>query len=201
MATKLRQRRSDGERTYAAIVRAAAELATIDGLHGLSIARLADHVGISKSGLYAHFRSKEELQLATIEAAGEIFEEEVVRPTEGERTARGTLEALCERFFSHVERRVFPGGCFFAAASAEVDAHEGRVRDRVAEFMLGWIENLRGLVEAAQREGAIPPDEDPAQLAYELEAAMILANNLFVLTNDPATLERGRRAVRRLLAP
>jgi AcrR family transcriptional regulator len=201
MATKLRQRRSDGERTYAAIVRAAAELATIDGLHGLSIARLADHVGISKSGLYAHFRSKEELQLATIEAAGEIFEEEVVRPTEGERTARGTLEALCERFFSHVERRVFPGGCFFAAASAEVDAHEGRVRDRVAEFMLGWIENLRELVEAAQREGAIPPDEDPAQLAYELEAAMILANNLFVLTNDPATLERGRRAVRRLLAP
>jgi AcrR family transcriptional regulator len=201
MATKLRQRRSDGERTYAAIVRAAAELATIDGLHGLSIARLADHVGISKSGLYAHFRSKEELQLATIEAAGEIFEEEVVRPTEGERTARGTLEALCERFFSHVERRVFPGGCFFAAASAEVDAHEGRVRDRVAEFMLGWIENLRELVEAAQREGAIPPDEDPAQLAYELEAAMMLANNLFVLTNDPATLERGRRAVRRLLAP
>jgi AcrR family transcriptional regulator len=201
MATKLRQRRSDGERTYAAIVRAAAELATIDGLHGLSIARLADHVGISKSGLYAHFRSKEELQLATIEAAGEIFEEEVVRPTEGERTARGTLEALCERFFSHVERRVFPGGCFSAAASAEVDAHEGRVRDRVAEFMLGWIENLRELVEAAQREGAIPPDEDPAQLAYELEAAMMLANNLFVLTNDPATLERGRRAVRRLLAP
>jgi len=201
MAPKLRQRRSDGERTYAAIVRAAAELATIDGLHGLSIARLADHVGISKSGLYAHFRSKEELQLATIEAAGEIFEEEVVRPTEGERTARGTLEALCERFFSHVERRVFPGGCFFAAASAEVDAHEGRVRDRVAEFMLGWIENLRELVEAAQREGAIPPDEDPAQLAYELEAAMMLANNLFVLTNDPATLERGRRAVRRLLAP
>jgi AcrR family transcriptional regulator len=201
MATKLRQRRSDGERTYVAIVRAAAELATIDGLHGLSIARLADHVGISKSGLYAHFRSKEELQLATIEAAGEIFEEEVVRPTEGERTARGTLEALCERFFSHVERRVFPGGCFFAAASAEVDAHEGRVRDRVAEFMLGWIENLRELVEAAQREGAIPPDEDPAQLAYELEAAMMLANNLFVLTNDPATLERGRRAVRRLLAP
>jgi AcrR family transcriptional regulator len=201
MATKLRQRRSDGERTYAAIVRAAAELATIDGLHGLSIARLADHVGISKSGLYAHFRSKEELQLATIEAAGEIFEEEVVRPTEGERTARGTLEALCERFFSHVERRVFPGGCFFAAASAEVDAHEGRVRDRVAEFMLGWIENLRELVEAAQREAAIPPDEDPAQLAYELEAAMMLANNLFVLTNDPATLERGRRAVRRLLAP
>jgi AcrR family transcriptional regulator len=200
MATKLRQRRSDGERTYAAIVRAAAELATIDGLHGLSIARLADHVGISKSGLYAHFRSKEELQLATIEAAGEIFEEEVVRPTEGERTARGTLEALCERFFSHVERRVFPGGCFFAAASAEVDAHEGRVRDRVAEFMLGWIENLRELVEAAQREGAIPPEEDPAQLAYELEAAMMLANNLFVLTNDPATLERGRRAVRRLLA-
>ena len=186
MATAQRQRRSDGERTYQAIVRASAELATLEGLHGLSIARLADHVGISKSGLYAHFRSKEELQ--------------VVRPTEGEQTARGTLEALCERFFSHVERRVFPGGCFFAAASAEVDTHKGRVRDRISEFMLGWIDKLRDLVLAAQKEGTISPLEDPTQLAYELEAAMMLANNLFVLTNDPATLERGRRAVRRLLA-
>jgi AcrR family transcriptional regulator len=198
--TVQRQRRADGERTYQAIVRASAELATTEGLHGLSIARLADHVGISKSGLYAHFRSKEELQLATIEAAGEIFEEEVVRPTEGERTARGTLEALCERFFSHVERRVFPGGCFFAAASAEVDTHKGRVRDRISEFMLGWIDKLRELILAAQKEGSISPLEDPTQLAYELEAAMMLANNLFVLTNDPATLERGRRAIRRLLA-
>jgi AcrR family transcriptional regulator len=197
----MRQRRSDGERTYQAIVRASAELATIEGLHGLSIARLADHVGISKSGLYAHFRSKEELQLATIDAAGAIFEEEVVRPTEGEQTARGTLEALCERFFSHVERRVFPGGCFFAAASAEVDTHKGRVRDRISEFMLGWIDKLHDLILAAQKEGSISPLEDPTQLAYELEAAMMLANNLFVLTNDPATLERGRRAIRRLLAP
>jgi AcrR family transcriptional regulator len=200
VATAERQRRPDGERTYQAIVRASAELATIDGLHGLSIARLAEHVGISKSGLYAHFRSKEELQLATIEAAGEIFEEQVVRPTEGERTARGTLEALCERFFSHVERRVFPGGCFFAAASAEVDTHKGRVRDRISEFMLGWIDKLHDLILAAQKEGTISPLEDPRQLAYELEAAMMLANNLFVLTNDPATLERGRRAIRRLLA-
>ena len=161
MATAERQRRSDGERTYQAIVRASAELATLGGLHGLSIARLADHVGISKSGLYAHFRSKEELQLATIEAAGEMFEEEVVRPTEGERTARGTLEALCERFFSHVERRVFPGGCFFAAASAEVDTHKGRVRDRISEFMLGWIDKLHDLILAAQKEGTISPLEDP----------------------------------------
>jgi len=195
-----RHRRSDGERTYQAIVRASAELATIDGLHGLSIARLADHVGISKSGLYAHFRSKEELQLATIEAAGAIFEEEVVRPAEAEPTARATLEALCELFFSHVERRVFPGGCFFAAASAEVDTHKGRVRDRISEFMLGWIDKLRELIVAAQAEGSIDAAEDPTQLAYELEAAMMLANNLFVLTNDAATLERGRRAVRRLLA-
>jgi AcrR family transcriptional regulator len=200
VATAERQRRSDGERTYQAIVRASAELATIEGLHGLSISRLAEHVGISKSGLYAHFRSKEELQLATIEAAGQIFDEEVVRPTEGEQTARGMLEALCERFFSHVERRVFPGGCFFAAASAEVDTHKGRVRDRIAEFMLGWIDKLHDLILAAQKEGTISPLEDPRQLAYELEAAMMLANNLFVLTNDPATLERGRRAIRRLLA-
>src|SRR5437763_7823605 len=140
MAETEKTRRSDGERTYQSIVHASAALATIEGLHGLSIARLAEHVGISKSGLYAHFRSKEELQLATIAAAGEIFAAEVVRPTEREPTPRGRLEALCERFLSHVERRVFPGGCFFAAATAEVDTHRGRVRDSVAEFMLGWIE-------------------------------------------------------------
>jgi AcrR family transcriptional regulator len=201
MAATEKRRRSDGERTYQSIVHAAAALATIEGLHGLSIARLAEHVGISKSGLYAHFRSKEELQLATIVAAGEIFAAEVVDPTEGEPTARGRLEALCERFLSHVERRVFPGGCFFAAAVAEIDTHSGRVRDSVAGFMDNWMNRLQALVAAAQRERTLSVDEDPVQLAFEIEAYLLLANNQFVLTGDPAALERARRALRRRLAP
>src|SRR3954451_8462415 len=115
MATKERKRRSDGVRSRNAILREAAQLATVEGLAGLSIARLADAVGMSKSGLFAHFGSKEELQLATIDTASEIFTEQVIAPA---LTAAGGLErlrALAERFLIHVEENVFPGGCFFAS--------------------------------------------------------------------------------------
>ena len=193
MATSApRQRRSDGERTYNAIVTAAAALATTEGLHGLSIGRLADHLGMSKSGLYAHFDSKEELQLATIDAAGEIFDREVVAPAQAAETPRERLLALTETFLSHVERRVFPGGCFFAAVAAEVDTHAGRVRDKIAGFMVGWVSTLEELA----REAGL---EDPAQVAFEIEGYLLLANNLFVLTDDPAQLQRARAAVARLL--
>src|SRR5215216_705003 len=93
----VRRRRADGERTRQAILQAAARLATTEGLDGLSIGRLAEHLRMSKSGLYAHFGSKEELQLATVDTARAIFDGEVVRPAEGECTSRGCLEALCER--------------------------------------------------------------------------------------------------------
>src|SRR5436305_9948742 len=111
--TSERQRRprSDGERSRQTILRAAASLATIEGLEGISIGNLAAHIGMSKSGLYAHFGSKEQLQLATIDAALEIFTADVVEPA---ATATGPLERLrrlYDRFLDHVERRVFPGGC------------------------------------------------------------------------------------------
>src|SRR3954462_13040735 len=114
-----RKPRADGERSRRTILDAAAKLATIDGLEGLSIGRLADHIGMSKSGLYAHFGSKEELQLATIETAREIYEADVVAPAARAATPLAKVEALCAQFLSHVERRVFPGGCFFASAAAE----------------------------------------------------------------------------------
>src|SRR4051794_14572113 len=128
-ARPTRRSRSDGERSRAAILRQAARLATVDGLEGLSLARLADAVGMSKSGLFAHFGSKEELQLATVEAASAIYEEQVVEPA-GE-TAAGVprLRAYVERFLDHVEEAVFPGGCFFVSAASELDAHPGPVRD------------------------------------------------------------------------
>jgi AcrR family transcriptional regulator len=193
MATSApRQRRSDGERTYNAILAASAALATTEGLHGLSIGRLADHLGMSKSGLYAHFESKEELQLATIDAAGEIFAREVVQPAQAGATPLQRLTALTEAFLSHVERRVFPGGCFFAAAAAEVDTHAGRVKEKVSGFMAGWISTLEELA----REAGL---DDPAQVAFEIEGSLLLANNLFVLTDDPAHLDRARSAIARLL--
>ena len=194
------RRRADGERTRHAILEAAAGVATTEGLDGLSIGRLAKRLGMSKSGLYAHFGSKEELQLATIATAAGIFDAEVIAPTRAEPTARGRIEALCERFLSHLERKVFPGGCFFAAAGAELDTQSGRVRESVAEFLRAWVGRFERLVREAQEAGDLDQAEEPAQLAFEIDAFLLMANNAFVLEGDPLALERARRALRRRLS-
>src|SRR5262249_53537201 len=129
---RTRRRRADGERSRQAILRGAANLATIDGLRGLSIGALATHIGMSKSGLFAHFGSKEELQLATVQTAREIFDAEIVDPAQAIADPLERLHAVCEGFLSYVERRVFPGGCFFASATAELDTYPGPVKDAVA---------------------------------------------------------------------
>src|SRR5262245_47454984 len=160
-----RRRRSDGERSRSAILREAAQLATVEGIGGLSISRLAEAVGMSKSGLFAHFGSKEELQLATIETATAIFHEQVVEPAIGAPTGIERLRGLAENFLRHVEDGVFPGGCFFASVAAELDTHPGPVRDRAVELGEQWYGLLQTTVRDAQAEGAIDPAEDPAELA------------------------------------
>lgn len=104
-----RRRRADGERSRRAILGAATRLASVEGLEGLSIGRLAEHTGMSKSGLYAHFGSKEELQLATIDEASDVFDREIIAPAMAEPAGRARLTALCDGFLDHLERRVFPG--------------------------------------------------------------------------------------------
>jgi AcrR family transcriptional regulator len=190
-----RKPRADGLRSRRTILDAAARLATVDGLEGLSIGRLAEHIGMSKSGLYAHFGSKEELQLATIETAAQIFRDDVIGPTEAVETPLARLEALCEAFFSHLERRVFPGGCFFVSAAAEFDTHPGPVKEEVAAFLRGWLGTLEDLAARARHEGALDSTEDPAQLAFELDAFLLMANAAFLLYNDPFTIERARVAI------
>src|SRR5271155_3423023 len=113
-ATLVRKPRADGIESRRAILDAAARLATVRGLEGLSIGELAQHIGMSKSGLYAHFKSKEELELATIETAAEIFEDDVIRTVAPTIEGIARVHALCEAFFQHLVRRIFPGGCFFA---------------------------------------------------------------------------------------
>jgi AcrR family transcriptional regulator len=196
---RMRKQRSDGERSRQAILREAAKLATTEGLTGLSIARLADAVGMSKSGLFAHFGSKEELQLATIEAASEIFDEEVVRPALVEAAGIGRLRALAENFLQHVEARVFPGGCFFASVAAEMDTHPGPVRDRAIQMTDAWFTGLLAAVRDAQAEGSVDPAEDPAQLAFELNAYLLMANAAFVAMDSTVPLTAARRAIDRLL--
>ena len=194
-----RRPRSDGERTRSAILRAAASLATVDGLEGLSIGNLAASIGMSKSGLYAHFGSKQDLQLATVEEAGRIFAEEVVQPALAAPAGLAQLEAVCDAFFDHLERRVFPGGCFFASAALEMGTRPGPVKEAVVGFQTGFVDLLRGFAATAIEQQELPADEDPARLCFELNGALLAADTNFVLHGDPAVLDLARAVVRRRL--
>jgi AcrR family transcriptional regulator len=195
-----RKRRSDGERSREAILNEAAQLATVEGIDGLSIGRLADAVGMSKSGLFAHFGSKQELQLATIERAGALFVEQVVEPALLAPTGIERVRRLAENFLRHVEERVYPGGCFFASVAAEMDTRPGPVRDLAVGLTADWLGQVETAVRDAVDEGAIDASEDPAQLAFELNAYLLLANAQFVIAQEPAPIERARLALAHRLA-
>ena len=194
-----RRPRADGERTRGAILRAAASLATVDGLEGLSIGNLAAALGMSKSGLYAHFGSKQELQLATVEEAGRIFAEEVVQPALAVPAGLAQLEAVCDAFFDHLKRRVFPGGCFFASAALEMGTRPGPVKEAVAGFQTAFVDLLRGFAATAVEQHELPASEDPARLCFELNGILLAADTNFVLHGDPAVLELAHEVVRRRL--
>lgn len=191
------KRQPKGQRTRSSILAEAARLATVDGLDGLTIGGLATAIGMSKSGLYAHFGSKEELQLATIASARETFAAEVFVPALDAPQGIRRMYAACDAFLSHVERRVFPGGCFFAVAAADVGTRPGPVRDAVAAQQRDWLELLERLARKAMDVGEIEPADDPAQLAFELNAVLVSASTSFVLQADSAVFERARVAIRR----
>lgn len=194
--------RAPGERSRARVLEQAAALATLEGLDGISIARLADATGMPKSSVYVLFGSKEKLQLATIEAALASFQHEVLGPAvTGTQPGRERLLALCEGFLSYVERRVFPGGCFFVTASAELGGRPGPVHDRVALYQGQWRELLAQTARDAQAANELAPDTDPEQLAFELGAILAGANIIAVLHSDDTAIERARRAVRSRLGP
>lgn len=184
-----------GERTREAILDEAARLATVDGLEGLSIGQLARSTGMSKSGLYAHFGSKLDLQLATIESARQTFVDEVLIPAL--RAPRGIerLLALCDAFLSHVERRIFPGGCFFAAAAVDVGTRPGPVHDAILVQRLDWLALLERLAREAAELGQLDSTADLAQLAFELQALLVAANTSFILQGDQAIFDRARMAI------
>ena len=190
-----RRTRSDGERSRAAILSPAGKLATVDGLEGLTIGRLADHIGMSKSGLYAHFGSKEELQLATVGYAEEVFDYEVLLPAQQDESGLPRLDAYVEHWISHVQRAVFPGGCFFVSGITEFAPRTGPVRDRIAMYVVGWTGRLRTEVVAAQEQGDLDPQADPDQIVYEIQSALVLANILWVLSQEPGVFERTRTAI------
>jgi AcrR family transcriptional regulator len=195
-----RRRRSDGEATREFILQSAARLATVDGIDGLSIGRLAEACGMSKSGVFAHFGSKEELQLATVERAGEIFSVWVLDPAAAATSGLDRLRALPERYLVHVEQGVYPGGCFFASLATEVAARRSPLRDLAADALAGWLGALEQAARDAQAEGALSGDEDPQQLAFELDGFLLVANLQFVLSGEAAAMTRARRAIDRRIA-
>jgi AcrR family transcriptional regulator len=193
--TRKRRTRADGEQSYRAIVNTAARLATIQGLEGLSIGRLASEIGMSKSGLYAHFDSKQELQLAAVGAAEDVFGAEVVEPAMAAPEGLQRVRLLCERYLSYVGRDVFPGGCFFASTAAEWDSRPGPVRDRVREVLVGWSDLLQANLREARRAGDLRRDADVDQLTFELNALLHEANGHYLLFRDTSVLDRARAAI------
>jgi AcrR family transcriptional regulator len=190
-----RRTRSDGERSYRAILDAAARLATLEGLEGISIGRVANEIGMSKSGLFSHFDTKHDLQLATIATAEAIYAAEVIEPAMKQPEGLERLEALCERFLSYVKRGVFPGGCFFLSTAAEWDTRPGPIRDRLRAVLTGWDELLKGNLRAAQQHRDLPRDVDIDQLAFEINALLHEANGHYLLYRNPAALKHARIAI------
>lgn len=196
-----RRTRAPGQLSRARIVEQAAKLATIEGLEGLSIGRLAAVAGLPKSSVHALFGSKEKLQLATIRAARDSFITEVVGPALGSaEPGRDRLLALCDGYLSYVQRRVFPGGCFFVVASAEVGAQTGRVHDEVARVQQQWRDLLAQEARAAADKGELPDGTDAAQLAFELGVILAGTDLVSVLHNDTHAIGRAQTAIRTRLA-
>ena len=187
-APQARAPRVRGQRLRGQILRRAGELASIDGLEQVSIGRLATAMEMSKSGLYAYFTSKQDLQLATIDCAWSVFEEHVLAPGDD------GLQALLERWISYYEREVFPGGCLFVTAGMEFANRAGPVHDALAAVIGRQLATL----EDAVRGVPVAPD-DAAQLAFELYALLTGANHHFRISRDRAAFTQGRAAIRRVL--
>lgn len=188
-----------GERTRQSILERAVDLASLEGLEGLTIGRLADDLGMSKSGLFAHFGSKEDLQRAAIETAAARFIDEIYSPALKEPRGLPRLRAICRSWLSYLRRGVFPGGCFFAAASFEFDGRPGAIRDTVRRLMDDWIGALEKAIRMAIEEGHLDPAVEPAQLAFELNSLFFGANFAYYLRSDARAIDRAEQAIEQKL--
>ncbi len=184
-----------GKRKRESILREAVEIASQEGLEGLSIGRLAQEIGMSKSGLFAHFGSKEGLQMAVVEQAAEIFKEHVIEPVKGSQRGLPRLTVLLDSWVAYEQEAVFRGGCFFAAASAEFDGRPGPIRDRISELMKMWIAFLTSQIDEARRLGHVDRDCDPDQVAFEMHALVIEANFAFQLLECSEAFDRARKGI------
>lgn len=185
--------------TRHAILQAGVVLASVDGLEPLSLARLADETGLSKSGVAGHFGSKETLQLGVLAEAGRIFRREITVPAQHCAPGLARLHALGENWLGYLDRGVFPGGCFFTGVTAEFDGRGGPVRDAIATANRDWRVYLAAEILTAVDAGELPADTDPEQLVFELMGLMLSLNHSLQLDADPTAVLRARTGLRRLL--
>ena len=195
----VRRRRADGARTYEMILREAADVASVEGLGGLTIGYLAGRLGLSKSGLFTHFGSKEELQLATIEAAKLRYVARVLQPALSAPRGITRLRALCEQVLDYMAKPEFPGGCFFCVVGAEFHARPGAIREAIMQNRHYKCKALAKLAAEAQALGELSSQVDTEQLAFELESVLDAVNWSDTAQNRERDLEYARRAVSQIL--
>jgi len=181
-----------GAETRAAILDHAVDLASVEGLEGLTIGRLAAELEMSKSGLFAHFGSKQELQLATVDAAARRFSTAVIEPALGAADGVPRLRAIADSYLEHLDGGAYSGGCFWAATSAEYDDRPGPVRDAIAAALDAWLGEL-------ERQAKVAGSADPGRFAFELYAVVMGANSRFRLSGDRGAFDYARAVVERLL--
>ncbi|WP_069164371.1 TetR/AcrR family transcriptional regulator [Nocardia altamirensis] len=177
------QRLAKGARSRASIARHAADVASVEGLTGVSIGRLATDLGLSKSGIATLFGSKEMLQLAAVKAANEVFMDEVITPALSEPSGMPRLRALVERWFAQVAAPAFPGGCFRVATLAEFDSRPGPVRDAIAEGNRDFLAFLSNEIRLAQDQGHLT-DRNADVVAFELDAVLGAAHSAHQMGNE-----------------
>lgn len=185
-------RRARGMRSRAAVLERSVQMASREGLEGLTIGKLAADLEVHKSSVFALFGSKEELQLATLAAARGILIDQVVAPALSSKEGVPRLLAMGEAWWNYLASEVFVGGCFLCAASTEMDGRPGPVRDAVANVMREWIAVLKANIEAAIVAGEMQPEVDPQAMAFRLNALGMAANWQRQLLDDPSGLEHAR---------
>ncbi|MFD9050656.1 TetR/AcrR family transcriptional regulator [Streptomyces zaomyceticus] len=193
--TKTDGRVERGNQTRRLVLGRTMDIASIEGLEGLSLGRIATELQLSKSGVFALFGSKEELQLATIRAAVAVFAEHVVTPLNDVPPGARRVRELCRNWLTYSSERVFAGGCFFYAVAAEFDARTGPVHDTVARTRLDWNAYMERTLTEAQAVGDFAGDLDVEQLAFEVIALMEGANAQSVLLGDTRAYARAERGV------
>jgi AcrR family transcriptional regulator len=183
----------------AATIDAAVALASVVGLEGLTIGRLAEELEMSKSGLVGRFGSKQQLQLAVLQEAGEMFRRTVYEPASTAPHGLRRLRAICDAWLDYLREPPFPGGCFLTTASVEFDARPGPVNQAVKEVMERWVGVLEHEAHLAVEAGELPSDTDPSDVAFTLNALAVGANCDYQLHRDPRALQRARRAMASVL--